>query len=201
MAKKQEQDGSQGTTPSTVEPKIKFKDKIQTRMDRFKLQVANMKKNTSWRPKQPQIVEMEHTHFFLTCDEHGKPMIHSTPTGGHFHKVDWAVDQDGNLIAKCGPALKIDYIKMANGKQKKAVVPVEWKAQKETMDGVLDYKLQDTHTHECTYLFSHNVSAEMKKEIQRSNSEAIGPVQAKPQSVAATGLAPAGFSLEGSKID
>lgn len=170
-------------------------------MDRFKLELAHMKKNVSWLKKQPRIEEIEHVHHFYTFDENGRAQAHSTPVGGHFHKIEWHVDDQGDFVAKCGPALRYVYRKLANGTMKKFVEPVQYMAQRETEDSVQEYMIKDDHTHNVAYHASEFFSAKHKKEIQQNNAAHVGQPPARPQSTAATGQMPAGFSLEGSKVD
>lgn len=183
------------------EPNLIMRDKVQIRMDLFKLELANMRKNMSWQPKQPRIEEVEHVHFYRTSDENGKPMQYSTPVGGHFHKMEWSVNENGDFIVKCGPALKHEYKKLANGTSKKVIVPVQYQAQRESDEGVSDYLIKDDHTHECQYKGSEFMTAEIKREIQKNNAAQIGPMQQKQVTTATTGQVPRGFSLEGSEID
>ena len=203
---------------SGPEPHIVFRDQMSVRLDRFKLQVANMKKNTSWDRKRPQLVDMEHAHFFLSKNEAGQPQEYCSPIGGHFHKllsmkvepvktgmiVD---DENGNqieevknlLVARFGPALRNEYIKRSDGTMKKVIRPVSFNILVETEDGEEQRKLEDAHTHEAVYLHSEAFDPQKKKASQSANAAAHGQTPPK-QSVAATGQVPAGFDLAGSKL-
>lgn len=199
---------------SSPEPHIVFRDQMSVRLDRFKLHVANMKKNTSWDRKRPQIVDMEHAHFFLSKNEYGQAQKYCSPIGGHFHELIGittemvpVLDEDGKpteetrptLVAKFGPALRNEYIKRSDGTMKKVIRPVTFNILVETEDGEEQRKLADAHTHEAIYLHSEAFDPQKKKAIQSANAAAHGQTPPK-QSVAATGQVPAGFDLAGSKL-
>lgn len=114
----------------TGKPKTKrvYSQDMLVDSDTFKLEVENYAKNVSYDDKNPLIVGVPHCHFFHTYDSSGKPMIYSNAVGGHHHKITVEEDEQGNLIAKCGPAIYSNNVKSE--------------------------KLNDSHTHEVNYLKS-----------------------------------------------
>lgn len=120
-----------------------FSKEVIIHHDAFRLESALMQKNMSWIKEQPKYEEFEHCHIFHTYDSSGKKHIYSTPTGGHFHLMEFA-EVDGNISAKCvsGP-LKwaVVWDDVAEAKIKKAV-PVN---------------PRDKHTHEISYIHSEKL--------------------------------------------
>lgn len=208
-----------------LEPSIIFRDQMQIRIDRFKLQLANMKKNLSWDKKQPNLVDVEHTHFFISKDENGRPQKYCTPIGGHFHelismgtemvKTGMIVSDDKGrpieeilprFVAKFGPALRHEYIKRSDGSSKKMIRPVAFNIITEDDEhGEMKDKLPDSHTHEAVYLHSEMFDTQKKRAIQSSNAAFHG-TQPPRMSTAQTGQVPVvtndgkPFSLNGSSI-
>lgn len=201
-----------------LEPTILFRDQMQIRIDRFKLQLANMKKNLSWDKKQPNIVEVEHTHFFISKDESGTPQKYCTPIGGHFHELislkpervtqevlnettgKLEIQEDVILVAKFGPALRHEYIKRSDGSTKKVIRPVAFNVVVEDEDhGEVKDKLPDGHTHEAVYLHSEMFDMQKKRAIQSNNASFHGQT-APAMSTAQSGQTPAGFQLKGSSV-
>lgn len=117
-------------TPAKVEPKRVFNDQKEVVTDTFKLLPEKMKKNISWNEKRPVLEGVEHSHFFHTVTSKGRTQTQATATGGHTHDVTVEMDDNGNLVAKVGPARRVK-------------------------GGELKYN--DRHTHEAIYLRSANV--------------------------------------------
>lgn len=149
----------QSTAPSApprnlgpVQPRLNWKGNETFRHDLFKLTPAFMKKNTSYKKYEPQIQEVEHSHFFHSHDKKGTKMEFCQPVGNHFHRVIVAVDGDGNITAKCGPALQKVLIKTKSGKSKSQILPVSYH------DGNKEEDIVDDHTHEIDYKHSEMIS-------------------------------------------
>lgn len=152
----QESMDKKSKTPSSkqhqkeVKPKRQFKGEQIVNHDLFKLELANMKKNLSWTD-YPRLEDVEHCHFFHTIDKKGKKGEFSSPTGNHFHKVEYKVDEEGNLIGECGPPLRKarkQYGVDGNGNPMYKYVnePVNFgKGQ------------SDTHTHDVRYVRSDTI--------------------------------------------
>ena len=83
-----------------------YKGEIDVDHDLFKLEVASMKKNVSIDTNSPLYIGVEHCHFFHSFDSSGKKQATSSPIAGHSHKVTTKVDEKGNLVAVCGPAIR-----------------------------------------------------------------------------------------------
>jgi len=61
--------------------------------DLFKLQIASMQRNTSYKHLVPRFVEIEHVHFYHSINERGVRNKYTAPVGGHFHEVTFDFDQ------------------------------------------------------------------------------------------------------------
>ena len=74
--------------------------------DTYKLEVSAYKRNLSWEKKQkPSLIDVEHCHFYHSFDSSGKKMDKCNHVGGHAHHVVTEVDEKGDLIGTCGPAI------------------------------------------------------------------------------------------------
>lgn len=171
-----------GTRPATafVQPKVQWKNQRTFRHDLFKLEVAMMQKNVSWRKKRPELVEIEHAHFFHSHSSSGTPQKYCAAVGGHFHEITTAVDQNGNIVAKCGPALRKVDKRLSNGTTKTEIEEIIYNHEERKIPIV------DDHTHDMTYVGSEQMSPQKIKQIQTANAEGVSefmqqaPVQQEP---------------------
>lgn len=136
-----------------MEPKVVYKGTQSFRHDLFRLSLASLKRNQSFKKGVVKIEEIQHSHFFHTFDSNGRAQTHCTPTGGHFHEVKWEVGADGILIASCGPALRHVY-KKRGGQQRKITELVKWD------DEVNDKVVVDSHTHDVVYAWSEEITTD-----------------------------------------
>lgn len=132
--------------------------------DLFKLKTATSKHNISYRKFEPILEDVEHTHFFHSHDRAGNPQKYCTIGAGHFHEVTVSADKEGNLVAKCGPAVRWDDVKSPSGKIKKQINTISWIHEDK------DMKIEDNHTHETFYMHSEEVSE--NKVIQQARQDA-----------------------------
>ena len=169
----------------------------------LKLKVSPMRKNMSWIYRSPTIVEIEHTHFFHSInDTTMKPNRFSSPTGGHFHEVILEVDADGNMTAKCGPAVQFVNRKVAGGRMVKRIERVKWERYNENpSESILDSEELDaelpanneaevitefdSHTHELEYLGSEKFNSQSKTELRKQETAKVrglmeGPASRQP---------------------
>jgi len=142
--------------PTTSKPTRIIKGMREFEHDLFKLKVAPMKRNISWKYYEPDIRQIEHCHIYHSCDEKGKPQQYCAPVGGHFHKieVDWSefgTDKSGPKVT-VGPALQYKHVKLrgAGRRMVKRIVPVSFYGEDKNSGEELSIK--DTHTHEVEYL-------------------------------------------------
>lgn len=150
-----------------VEPKLKFKGQTEFRHDLFKASVQKMKKNTSFVFGRPSILELEHTHVFHSYDSKGRPQKFTSTTGGHFHEIQHGVDDEGNVYAKCGPALQTVVRKGSGGRQIKKIGPIVWK------DVDNEVEINDNHTHQMTYISSEFLTEQIIGEMQNRNRAGV----------------------------
>lgn len=132
--------------------------------DLFKLKTAVSKHNVSYRKFEPILEDVEHTHFFHSHDRAGNPQKYCTIGAGHFHEVVVTTDARGDLVAKCGPAVRWDDVKSMSGKVKKQINTISW------IHEAKDMKIEDNHTHETFYMHSEEVSE--NKVIQQARQDA-----------------------------
>lgn len=139
-----------------IQTKRKIKGTTKLYSDLYKLNVSTMLKNVSWS-EIPEMIPVEHVHFFHTMDSSGKPLTTSTTIGGHYHKIEITPAENPNdpPIIKCisGPVKKV--MKKIRGKFTKVEVASEE---------------EDNHTHEVQYISSEHVT------IRRMNPEIINMI-------------------------
>jgi hypothetical protein len=155
---------------------IRFRSQQTVLHHLFKAELANMQKNVSFVPGQPEIKSVEHVHFFHTVNSMGMPQKYTNEVGGHFHEVFWQMDAQGNLVAKCGPALKKVSKRGRDNLTKTVIVPVEYldKVSAET-----PFNLKDDHSHGMTYHGSDEISAKKVQDIQMKNAQLISAMEPK----------------------
>lgn len=136
----------------SVQPKLNFRDQMTINSHCFKLLPTQMKKNTSWQKGIVILDHMEHGHYYHSHNSWGMPQEICSHVGGHFHKIEWFVDAQGNMKAKCGPAQKKDQKRLPNGLSKTSNIDIKF------MDKINDKVIVDDHTHEIEYQHSSNLS-------------------------------------------
>lgn len=162
------------TTKLAVQPKMFFKNNKEHIHHLFKAEVAKCKKNMSWQKGVVQIEEVEHCHFFHTINSQGIEQTYTSPIAGHFHKITWKTDSEGNLIAECGPALHKRMVKKPNGEQKTKIEEIKFH------DGMSDdgaEYIKDNHTHIMTYKGSEIITKKSVQALQQSNLSAVTQLQ------------------------
>lgn len=155
-----------------VQPKIQWKNQRAFRHDLFKLELAKMKKNTSWIKARPNLIDAEHVHFYHSHSSSGTAQKYSVSVGGHFHEITPFIDSEGNLAAKCGPALRKVDKKLSNGTTKTIIEPIVYRHEEEG-------EMRDDHTHEITYMASETMSPQKVKQIQQSNAQGVSSMVEK----------------------
>lgn len=147
-----------------VEPKIIDRSRRKILHHLFKAQIAKFRKNLSHVPGSPRMMDVEHVHFFHSVDSVGNPQQFTNHVGGHCHKIEWSTDADGNLIAKCGPAVRKKKKLTRNGVQT-VYEPVFYEQKfldtdsysEDVTDMPTATKIVDGHKHEMTYLGSDEI--------------------------------------------
>lgn len=155
---------SSKTAKPKVEPRIIERSKRKVLHHLFKAEIAKFKKNTSHTPGAPRFLDVEHVHFFHSVDSVGHAQQFTNHVGGHCHKVEWSVDENGSLVAKCGPAVRKKKKMTRNGVQT-VYEPVfyerkfsEESGYTENIDEIATTeRIVDNHRHEMTYLGSDDV--------------------------------------------
>jgi hypothetical protein len=150
--------------------------------DLFKCELSTMKKNISFKYGEPKIEDVEHVHFFRTFNSQGRKQIFTNPVGNHYHKVTVEEDENGNLVAKCGPALHKVTVKGRNGRKRKIEKYVSWDDDTDLALKEGREVLKDEHTHEMTYLRSEELNADSNKKMKNTNAAEIIAANEKMQS-------------------
>ena len=121
-----------------------FSKEVEIFHDAFRLDPADMQKNMSWIKKKPKYETFSHCHVFHSFDSSGRKQFYSTPTGGHFHKMEFKKHKDGSISLKCisGPL--------------KWGVEYDEKLEKEVRSAI-PVNPRDKHRHETTYLHSEKL--------------------------------------------
>ncbi len=107
--------------------------------DLYKLEVAKMKKNLSFRTDEENWQEIEHCHFFHSVDSAGRKQFQTNAVGNHYHKVTLVENGDGEV-----PTITVSP-PMKKAKKGKHLIEIE--------------DPNDTHTHKITYKGSQVVKA------------------------------------------
>lgn len=144
MAKTEPKDSLDVKQPAAT--RVRWKGDISFRHDLFKLEVADMLKNTNWDVKNPNYVPLAHVHIFHSHSSQGEVQDTTNKVGGHFHFIEY--DRD-TMVAKCGPAMTHKETKLKNGRRRVDVVKIRLP---DPQTG--EYTLEDNHTHPVTYLHS-----------------------------------------------
>lgn len=158
------------------EEKIRYKGMGTFRHDLFKAEVDKFKKNVSWVYKDPRIEEVEHCHFYHSHNSSGRPQRYTSSAVGHFHEVTVSTDDEGNLVAECGPPLEKIFRTLTNGQQKSEIVQIAYFDQNRN-----DY-IRDDHRHDMTYLHSEELSSSKVQAIQTENEKGLkNAARSEPQ--------------------
>lgn len=151
-----------------AQPNVFMRGAKEFRHDLYKSDVGTMKRNTSFQKGVIKIVELEHSHTYHSHNSQGQPQQYSSHVGGHFHEITTAVDSQGNLIAKCGPALREVFRKTPHG-QKRRKERVKWNHSGPDSDEVIE----DNHRHEFAYQGSEMLSDAKIRGIQNKTQAAV----------------------------
>lgn len=181
--------------PQSPGPQPVWKDAVSFRHDLFKCEISKMRKNVSYKPFEPQLEEVPHTHFFHSVDMKGRKQKYTNSVGGHFHEitVDWTkTGPDGGPLVKCGPALREVQTKLRNGAMKTEIAKIRFATLEE---GVFEH---DEHTHQVSYLNSEIISpAKIRAQQEEDKSKVQSMVASAPRS---TAPAPLPGKDEGSEV-
>ena len=152
--------------PNTVVPKITMKGERVFQHHLFLSDVAKCKKNTSYEPDQPMLVDMEHKHVFHTIDSKGRKQLISSHALGHFHQMSWGMDSEGNLYAKSGPALRKVAKHLRDGSVQMVDSPIFW-------TDLQDQRYNDEHTHSWEYQHTEEFTAKSLASQRKANQEEL----------------------------
>lgn len=119
--------------------------KFQTH--RFKLTLANARKNTSWQASLMRIEDIEHVHFYNDKGRRGEPLKHANKVGGHTHEVTFKEVNGGLAEITCGPAIVQSSKLMPNGRRNTSLQAVNLGVNPNT--GAEEF---DRHTHPVQYM-------------------------------------------------
>lgn len=151
--------------PPKKQPQIVFKDQKEMRHDVFKADLQNFLENTSFTRGMVNIVRREHTHIYHNINSQCKNLEYTNAIGGHFHKVELSEDENGNVVAKCGPPLRNGVKRLPNGSFKKTIEPVTW------FDGMNNRNVVDDHTHELIYQHSEMIRVDSARKMRNAVAE------------------------------
>lgn len=136
---------------ASVQPKYKMAGSRTILHHLFRAELANFKKNRSWKKDQPDLTDVPHVHFFHTVNSTGKVQQYTAAVGGHFHEVEWRLNpQTGEPEAKCGPPLKKVAVAGPDGLTVHEIQEVEFHDKVGKM-GKRGAVIKDLHTHTMSY--------------------------------------------------
>jgi hypothetical protein len=208
MSEKKKRVSEEPSTTPTTKPFQRFQrgtEEIDHHL--FKLKLAFMKKNVSYKYRDPLVVETEHVHYFHSInDTTMQENKYSGAVGGHFHEVKLETDPTtGDIIsAKCGPAVTFVQRKVAGGRSVRRVERVKWEKYNDGPAPELDENGEflepqgnsaeiiseyDTHVHELHYMGSERFTAQSKMESRKAETAKVKglmsgqPVSRQPASM------------------
>lgn len=159
----------------------------------FKLAVAKMKKNISWKYRQPETVEIEHVHFYHSVNDTTlQKNRFCSPVGGHFHEIILDLDANGEIVgAKCGPAVHYATKKVGGGNTVRRLERIKWERYDDRphdMGEENEFEVDqltpiqnsvpliveaDMHTHELEYMGTEEFSAHSKSEKRKEETAKV----------------------------
>jgi len=161
-------------------PEVIYKGQRELEHHLFRLKIAKLKKNTSYKLLRPSLHDVEHTHFWHSISEKGTTNVYCAPVAGHFHKVEvdfdkWNTDKTGPLVT-VGPPLHFKRFRLKGGNKRmvKRIVPIAFESENSSNAEITI--IEDKHTHEAEYLETERISMvvrEKKKAEERSKVEGI----------------------------
>lgn len=158
---------------SEVQPNIRLRNQQTILHHVFKTAIAKFLKDLSFGQEHLRIDEIPHVHHYHNVNSMGHPQKYTTMVGGHFHEVQWNVDpKTGEIVAKCGPALKKVVKNTARG-TKTSVEPLKFYNKEH------DQHFIDEHTHEIHYLGSDELSVSHIQNIQQKNAQFLASQEPK----------------------
>lgn len=159
----------------------------------FKLAVAKMKKNISWKYRQPETVEIEHVHFYHSVNDTTlQKNRFCSPVGGHFHEIILDINENGDIVgAKCGPAVHYATKKVGGGNTVRRLERIKWERYDDRPQEIAEENefevdqltpIQnsvpliveaDMHTHELEYMGTEEFSAHSKSEKRKEETAKV----------------------------
>lgn len=97
---------SRPTSQPTNRARRFFKESKEIISDTWELEESKfVRRKDKSNPNNPDWELRKHKHFFRTFDSSGRKLTKSCAIGGHWHEVTTRVEEDGTLVAECGPAI------------------------------------------------------------------------------------------------
>lgn len=160
--------GSPGRSAPPV-PRVIYREAVDADHHLFVGSVESCLKADKWSPVP--VYKVPHIHHFHTINSNGAKQTHTSPIANHVHAVEWGVDDQGNLVAKCGPPLK-KVQRFRNGVSRTVFERIKVKnySAKDDEPEFID----DNHTHTMTYAGSNKISQGMVQKIRQENMAVIG---------------------------
>lgn len=150
---------------ASAQPKIRIRNQQVIVHHLFKTMISKFLKDLSFGSENMRIDQIEHVHHYHSVNSMGHAQKYTTMVGGHFHEVHWNVDPaTGDIVAKCGPALK-KVVKNTPRGTKTSVEPLKFYNKEH------DQHFVDDHTHEITYVGSDELSIANIQNIQNRNAQ------------------------------
>lgn len=172
MAKKEQ---TLAASTSEVPSGFKIRGQQKTYHHLFKAMLGKFMKNISWKKGSPNLQNIEHVHYFHSVNSLGMKQQFTTTVGGHFHKVDWKIDEKtGEPVAVCGPAMKKIVKAQEDGSQKTSIVPCRFFAGKQINEDTGEERerwITDDHKHDMVYQGTDELTADMVRGNQEGTAK------------------------------
>lgn len=149
------------------QPNIVWRGSREKITHHFKAMPADCTINRSWQYGVLKLdKEIPHSHFFHTTNSRFQDQKYTATVAGHYHEIEWFVDENGKLKAKCGPAIETKSRKTPLGYKKE-------KKRRGWYDAENDRMYFDEHTHEMEYIDSEMLNEDSIRGTQRNNQQAV----------------------------
>lgn len=183
MAKNQNPNDETVSAPvkAPMVPLKDFRRGSETKRHRlFKLLPSVLKRNISYKYRKPDLVNVEHVHFFHTINDTTlQDNIKSSPMGGHFHECHVEYNNEGEVTGvKVGKPMRKFHRVLPNGEYVEGVEQVSF--EEYDMEGNIT-KRQDEHSHEIEYHGFEDFNRESRNAFRAQNRRDVagnvdGPV-------------------------
>lgn len=156
-----------------VTPRVNIRNRhdVSFRHDVFMSTDAEGMRNVGYEHLKPMLHKIRHKHVYHSHSNQGKRLARTGSALGHWHDVEHYVDNEGNIRAKCGPAMhEVQIQDEETGLVFNRIERVSFEELVTTGQFAgRRLKHMDDHTHELEYLGSEELNP--REIVQRLKDE------------------------------